>query len=293
MSDVALPPAPRPPGPPGPTVPLHRPPGRWEVAIAEFWRGRMVPLDRSRLVAVGVLGLLGGAALVGNRIGLGVSLVGLGVLGTAVPALLRRRAVGDLLTLALAGCAPRDGLRPCGRVGRRPVPARRPRRLGRGAHLRAAPLCRAPRPARGPPRDGARDAGRAQVPRGARRASSGVRPRRAAQPGRHRAARRGLRRALRECRRRLRLAPAAHRPRPAPRSARGRPAGGPRHRRCGAPLAQRRAVAGGPRLHPQGGAARRVAGPGASPSTSSSWPSCSSRSVHSSAATRSSSAPQG
>ncbi len=49
------------------------------------------------------MGLVGAAALVGHRPGLGVSLVGIGVLAAAAPGLLRRRAVGDLLTLSLAG----------------------------------------------------------------------------------------------------------------------------------------------------------------------------------------------
>ncbi len=71
--------------------------------MADFWRDRAVPLGRGHLVAVASVGVLAGAALVGNRIGLGMTLVGLGALATAAPALLRRRAVADLLTLALSG----------------------------------------------------------------------------------------------------------------------------------------------------------------------------------------------
>ena len=88
---------------PGPAVALPREPGRWDVAITGFWRAGTVPLGRWRLGAVAAVGLLGGAAVVGHQIGLGVSIVGLGVLATAAPAMLHRRAVGDLLTLALSG----------------------------------------------------------------------------------------------------------------------------------------------------------------------------------------------
>jgi len=82
---------------------LPRAPGRWDFAISAFWRGSTVPLDRWRLGAVAAVGLLGGVAVVGHQIGLGMTVVGLGVLATAVPAMLQRRAVGDLLTLVLAG----------------------------------------------------------------------------------------------------------------------------------------------------------------------------------------------
>ncbi len=108
MSDVARPAPFVPPAPgawspaPGPTVALPRPPGRWEVAGRDFWAGRTVPLGRARLAAAAGVGLLGAAALVGHQVGLGVSVVGLGVLGVAVPGLVRRRALGQLATLALA-----------------------------------------------------------------------------------------------------------------------------------------------------------------------------------------------
>ena len=102
----AVPTVPVLPAPSGPATSLPRSParapGRREGAISGFWRDRAVPLGRTQLAAVAVVGLLGGAALVGNRAGLGVTLVGLGVLATAVPALVRRRAVADLTTLALA-----------------------------------------------------------------------------------------------------------------------------------------------------------------------------------------------
>lgn len=108
MSNVARPAAVRRPDPGatpasrGPAVALPRPPGRWEVALHGFWQARAVPIDRARLGVAAAVGLLGGVALVGHRIGLGVSIVGLGILGTAVPGLVRRRALRDLLTLALA-----------------------------------------------------------------------------------------------------------------------------------------------------------------------------------------------
>jgi len=54
------------------------------------------------LVAGVVVGVAGGALLVGHRIGLGALVVALLVAGVAAPALVRRRAVGDLVMLALA-----------------------------------------------------------------------------------------------------------------------------------------------------------------------------------------------
>ena len=86
----------------GPLTALPRPPGSLALAVAEFWRerGRVAPV--TTLVTCGVVGIAGAVLLVGHRLGLGAALVGLAVWAAAVPALVRRRAVGDLVTASLA-----------------------------------------------------------------------------------------------------------------------------------------------------------------------------------------------
>jgi hypothetical protein len=59
-------------------------------------------VPRSTLLLVALAGVAGGAWLVGHRLGLGAALVGTLVWAAAVPALIRRRAVGDLATAALS-----------------------------------------------------------------------------------------------------------------------------------------------------------------------------------------------
>lgn len=67
----------------------------------EFWTARRAPVPTPVLVTSGVVGVLGGVLVVGHRPGLGVALLGVGAWAAAVPVLVRRRAVVDLLTLAL------------------------------------------------------------------------------------------------------------------------------------------------------------------------------------------------
>ena len=70
-------------------------------ALSEFWRARRLPAhDRTLVVSAGV-GLAGGALLVGHQPGLGVAVVGLLMWAAAVPALIARRAISDLLTAGL------------------------------------------------------------------------------------------------------------------------------------------------------------------------------------------------
>jgi len=54
------------------------------------------------LLACATVGVVGGALLVGHRLGLGAALVGLAVWAAAAPVLVRRRAAGDLVTAALS-----------------------------------------------------------------------------------------------------------------------------------------------------------------------------------------------
>lgn len=86
----------------GPLTALPRPPGPLALAVADFWRerGRVAPV--ATLVTCGVVGIAGAVLLVGHRLGLGAALVGLAVWAAAVPALVRRRAVGDLVTASVA-----------------------------------------------------------------------------------------------------------------------------------------------------------------------------------------------
>ena len=86
----------------GPLTALPRPPGPLALALADFWgeRRRVAPV--ATLVVCGVVGIAGSVLLVGHRLGLGAALVGLAVWAAAVPALVRRRAVGDLVTASVA-----------------------------------------------------------------------------------------------------------------------------------------------------------------------------------------------
>lgn len=90
------------------------PPSALARALSEFWSsasgapagardvpGRTVATPQM-LGAVAVVGVAGGALVVGHRPGLGVALVGAALWGPAVPALWRRRAVGGLLLVAAA-----------------------------------------------------------------------------------------------------------------------------------------------------------------------------------------------
>jgi len=86
----------------GPLIALPRPPGPLALAVADFWRERRRVAPVVTLVICGVVGIAGAVLLVGHRLGLGAALVGLAVWAAAVPALVRRRAVGDLVTASLA-----------------------------------------------------------------------------------------------------------------------------------------------------------------------------------------------
>ncbi|HWS58575.1 MAG TPA: DUF4173 domain-containing protein [Actinotalea sp.] len=71
------------------------------AAFAAFWAGG-APAPVTALLLCGALGVLGGVLLVGYQPGLGVAVVGVLLAAVAVPGLVRRRAVGDAVTLALA-----------------------------------------------------------------------------------------------------------------------------------------------------------------------------------------------
>lgn len=127
MSDAAVPPAlPVPPAPPSapdrwappayagavpgrfgpPPPPL--PPSRLALAKDEFWSTARTSAAPGRvLAAAGLVGLGAGVLAVGQRPGLGFAVVGAALWAPAVPALVRRRAVGSLLlvgaAMALAG----------------------------------------------------------------------------------------------------------------------------------------------------------------------------------------------
>lgn len=111
------PPAPNPWAPPayagtvpgrfGPTPP-PLPPSRLALAKDEFWSTARTSAAPGRvLAAAGLVGLGAGILAVGQRPGLGFAVVGAALWAPAVPALVRRRAVGSLLlvgaAMALAG----------------------------------------------------------------------------------------------------------------------------------------------------------------------------------------------
>jgi hypothetical protein len=73
------------------------------LARDAFWASGRTPASAAVLVTCGIVGVAGGALVVGHRLGLGLAVVGLVVWAVAVPALVRRRAFGDLATVALAG----------------------------------------------------------------------------------------------------------------------------------------------------------------------------------------------
>ncbi|WP_081785172.1 DUF4153 domain-containing protein [Cellulomonas sp. KRMCY2] len=71
-------------------------------SLTAFWGERHRTVPTGVLVTVVVAGVAGGGLVVGHRLGLGAALVGLLAWAAAVPALVRRRAVGDLVTAALS-----------------------------------------------------------------------------------------------------------------------------------------------------------------------------------------------
>ena len=87
--------------PPAPPLP-PAPPSAFAVANAEFWAARLRDVPRSALVLVALTGVAGGAFLVGQRPGLGAAVVGVLAWAAAVPAMVGRRAFGDLATALLS-----------------------------------------------------------------------------------------------------------------------------------------------------------------------------------------------
>lgn len=81
---------------------MPRTPGRFARALTDFWGDHRQAISTRMLLACAGTGVAGAVLLVGHRPGLGASLVGLLVWVAAVPALVRRRAVGDLVTAALS-----------------------------------------------------------------------------------------------------------------------------------------------------------------------------------------------
>ena len=79
-----------------------RPSGPFELALKEFWQGQQLPMSHRTLIACGAVGLAAAVLLVGHEPGLGAAIVALLVWAVAVPQLVRRRAIGDLVTAALS-----------------------------------------------------------------------------------------------------------------------------------------------------------------------------------------------
>lgn len=128
MTDAPVPPSPGPapwtPPPGVPGIPQHpgagrgpgagpapatayappppAPPSREATAWTEFWAARSRPAPRGVLLGAAAVGLGVAVLVVGNRPGLGAALMGAAVWAPAVPALVRRRAVGPLLLVAAA-----------------------------------------------------------------------------------------------------------------------------------------------------------------------------------------------
>lgn len=100
----------RPSGPPLPRLPPvphaparpPAPPSAFATALSAFWATSVRVAPHSTLLVCAGVGVAGGALLVGHRLGLGAAVVGLLLWAVAVPALVRRRAVGDLVTGVLA-----------------------------------------------------------------------------------------------------------------------------------------------------------------------------------------------
>ncbi|MGV8978389.1 MAG: DUF4153 domain-containing protein [Cellulomonas sp.] len=85
-----------------PPARLAAPPSALNRSLTEFWSASRYPASNGTLLACAAVGVVGAALLVGHRLGLGAALVGLTVWAAAAPALVRRRAVGDLVTAALS-----------------------------------------------------------------------------------------------------------------------------------------------------------------------------------------------
>lgn len=84
-----------------PRAALPRPAGPWETAGSAFWAARATSPTRPALAVVGGVAVVA-LSLVDERPGLGLAVVLVGAGVAAAPAVLRRRDVGDAVTLALA-----------------------------------------------------------------------------------------------------------------------------------------------------------------------------------------------
>jgi len=95
----------QPPGPPQPTAwasmpVVPAPPSRFSRDMNTFWAGTRPGASVAVLSACAAVGVAAGVLLVGNRAGLGAALVGVAAWTVAIPALVRRRSVGDLVLAA-------------------------------------------------------------------------------------------------------------------------------------------------------------------------------------------------
>ncbi|MCU1431169.1 MAG: hypothetical protein JWP95_274 [Actinotalea sp.] len=99
---MTLPAPPLPHPVPGPATLPARPRGPFASAVTDFWAGHRRDVPSSTLLLCALAGLAGGAALVGSRLGLGAAVVAALIWAAAVPVLVRRRAIGDLVTAALS-----------------------------------------------------------------------------------------------------------------------------------------------------------------------------------------------
>src|SRR3954452_10778523 len=87
---------------PGPTFARPLPPSPLFVALQRFWAAQRTPASTRTVLVCGGAGVVAAALLVGQRPALSGALVGVLLWSAALPALLRRRAYGDLVTVALS-----------------------------------------------------------------------------------------------------------------------------------------------------------------------------------------------
>ncbi len=82
--------------------PTPRQPSPFRDAVRRFWQQHRTAVPGVTLIACAAVGLAGGALLVGYRPGLGMAVVALLLWVPAVPAMVRRRALSDLLTAVMS-----------------------------------------------------------------------------------------------------------------------------------------------------------------------------------------------
>ena len=83
-------------------LPMPPPPSPFSDAVGRFWQQYRTAVPSRILIACAATGLAGGVLMVGHRPGLGMAVVALLLWSPAVPSLVRRRAVSDVLTAALS-----------------------------------------------------------------------------------------------------------------------------------------------------------------------------------------------